>query len=202
MTNKKRRTDCAEVALGPGTCGIFCGPNTRPMIFRLVAALSAIGIALFAGCASAPRPAQATEPAGEPVREIGTATDATGSTGTAGVAQEPATALHKKPSPAGAKPAAPTGFTLQPGEYALLVTSDQPGATVVVNGKPLGRTPCSVIVQANTRGFLRDRVSIKVRFIASDESGVSQTVEDVLTTLDRVPTEIRFSAAGSTRVVR
>jgi hypothetical protein len=174
------------------------------MIFRLIAVLSVIGVALFAGCASGSRPAQATSTTVEPAREIRAATDAntTANTGTAGVAPDPAVAAHKKPLPTGPKPVAVAGLTLQPGEYALLVTSDQPGATVVVNGKPSGKTPCSVIVQANARGFLRDRVSIKVRFIASDEGELSQTVEDVLTTLDRVPTEIRFTPAGSTRVVR
>ena len=174
------------------------------MIFRLIAVLSAIGVALFAGCASGSRPAQATPTTGESAQEIGSATGtgATAATRTAGGATEPGAALHKKPPSAGPKPVETGGLTLQPGEYALLVTSDQPGATVVVNGKPSGKTPCSVIVQANARGFLRDRVSIKVRFIASDEGELSQTVEDVLTTLDRVPTEIRFTPAGSTRVVR
>ena len=174
------------------------------MIFRLVTALSAFGFVFLAGCASGPRPAQATPTTGEPAREVGngTAAGATANTEQAEVAPDPAGALHKKPMPAGPKPVATAGVTLQPGEYALLVTSDQPGATVVVNGKPSGKTPCSVIVQANTRGFLRDRVSIKVRFIASDEGELSQTVEDVLTTLDRVPTEIRFTPAGATRLVR
>jgi hypothetical protein len=60
-----------------------------------------------------------------------------------------------------------------------------------------------VIVKANERGFLKERLSIKARFIATVDGGAeSRTVEEVLTTLDRVPTEIRFTPAGASRIVR
>ncbi len=91
---------------------------------------------------------------------------------------------------------------LKPGEYLLVVKSDPPGAVAVLNGLPCGKTPCHVIVLADRRGFLREQVSIKVRFIAKDESGASRTVEEVLTTLDKVPAEMRFTADGATRIVR
>jgi hypothetical protein len=110
--------------------------------------------------------------------------------------------MRKIPGPSKPRPTTPTVPALKEGEYALMVESEPPGATVVVNGKPCGKTPCRVVVQANGRGFLKEQVSIKVRFIAANEAQSSRTVEDVLTTLDKVPTEIRFTTAGATRLVR
>ncbi|MGC4073914.1 MAG: PEGA domain-containing protein [Nibricoccus sp.] len=109
--------------------------------------------------------------------------------------------MQKKPGTK-PRPTTPAVLPLKEGEYALMVESEPAGATVVVNGTPCGKTPCRVVVRANGRGFLREQVSIKVRFIAANEGQSSQTVEDVLTTLDKVPSEIRFTTAGATRVVR
>lgn len=115
-------------------------------------------------------------------------------------------APDKKPEGAVATPV-PHGTTtenvvLKPGEYLLVVKSEPSGAVAVLNGVPCGKTPCHVIVQANRRGFLREQVSIKVRFIAQDESGASRTIEEVLTTMDKVPAEMRFTPNGATRIVR
>jgi hypothetical protein len=106
---------------------------------------------------------------------------------------------HKRNTPLPVRDDLPA---LKPGEHRIGVESEPAGATVVMNGKPCGKTPCVLIVQANRRGFLREAVSIKVRFIAANESEESLTVEEVLTTLDKVPAGIRFTAAGATRMVR
>ncbi|MFT3780451.1 MAG: PEGA domain-containing protein [Nibricoccus sp.] len=90
----------------------------------------------------------------------------------------------------------------KPGEFTVLVESDPSGATVVLDGVPLGRTPRQIVLVGNSRGFCRNDVSIKVRFIASDTAHASQTVEEVLTPLDKIPAVIRFTQQGATRVAR
>jgi hypothetical protein len=174
------------------------------MIFRLVAALFAFGVVLFAGCASSSRDVRGAQPAQEPPATMTTTAENTAPAPAAPVVvtPDPAPVAHKKPAPARGKNAAPATPVLKPGEYALMVESEPSGATVVVNGKPCGKTPCRVVLQANGRGFLREQVSIKVRFIAANETQSSQTVEEVLTTFDKVPTAIRFTTAGATRIVR
>ena len=170
------------------------------MIFRLVVICLLSGSAFFAGCSSAPRPVQTAAPVNEPVKTEMPAVVAMAAAPVvtpAVVATEPV--VRKKPGASKPKSVTPA---LKEGEYALMVESEPAGATVVVNGKPCGKTPCRVVVQANGRGFLREQVSIKVRFIAANEGQSSQTVEEVLTTLDKVPTEIRFTTVGATRMVR
>lgn len=169
------------------------------MTFRPVAFCFVSGVAFLAGCASSPQAVRNVPPPNEPAKTVETTPAITAPVV---VQPDPAPVAHKKPVPAKPKTAAPATPVLKPGEYALMVESEPSGATVVVNGKPCGKTPCRVVVQANGRGFLREQVSIKVRFIAADESQSSQTVEDVLTTFDKVPTGIRFTTAGATRVVR
>jgi hypothetical protein len=71
-----------------------------------------------------------------------------------------------------------------------------------MNGRPFGKTPCRVAIAVNTRGFLREPVSIKVRFIATDGEHDSRTVEETLTPLDKLPAELRFSFTGAQRVAR
>jgi hypothetical protein len=170
------------------------------MIFRLVALCLLSGAAFFAGCSSSPRPGQTAAPAAEPPKQATPpAVEPAPAVVPAPVVTE--SVMHKKPG-SKPRPTIPTVPPLKEGEYALMVESEPPGATVVVNGTPCGKTPCRIVVQANGRGFLREQVSIKVRFIAANEAQSSQTVEDVLTTLDKVPTEIRFTAVGATRMVR
>lgn len=171
------------------------------MIFRLVTLSLLSGVAFFAGCTSAPPPRSAGLPAHEPVATTPPPVSETVAPDVM-TAPAPEPVTYKKSGASMPDPATLALPALKAGEYALMVESDPSGATVVVNGKPCGKTPCRVVVQANGRGFLREQVSIKVRFIAANEGQSSQTVEDVLTTLDKVPTEIRFAAAGATRVVR
>lgn len=89
------------------------------------------------------------------------------------------------------------------GEYSVLIESEPKGGIVVVSGIPIGRTPQRVVLPGTTHGFSRDQVSIKVRFVATDTDHVSQTVEEVLTPLDKIPASVRFAVSGGvTRVAR
>ena len=158
------------------------------MTFRQVDAFFLVGALLLAGCVNSPRPAEAPLAAAMPAltavdTPLATAAPVRTESLAASSAVEPV--AYKKPVAAPRPKTA--GPALKPGEYALMVESEPDGATVVVNGKPCGKTPCRVVLQANRRGFLREQVSIKVRFIATNEAQSSQTVEDVLTTLDKVP---------------
>ncbi|HEU5079925.1 MAG TPA: hypothetical protein VFT72_11990 [Opitutaceae bacterium] len=91
---------------------------------------------------------------------------------------------------------------LPPGEFAILVESLPAGGTVVVNGIPVGRAPQRIVLPGSSHGFFRDDVSLKVRFIAQDATRTSQTVEELLTPLDRIPAIVRFTPSGATRVAR
>lgn len=92
--------------------------------------------------------------------------------------------------------------SLPAGEYAILVESLPAGGTVVVNGIPVGRAPQRIVLPGSSHGFFRDDVSLKVRFIAQDATRTSQTVEELLTPLDRIPAVVRFTPSGATRVAR
>jgi hypothetical protein len=104
---------------------------------------------------------------------------------------------------AGSGPGVPdTTSALPDGEYTVLVESTPAGAIVVVNGIPVGKAPQRVVLPGSARGFFREQVSIKVRFIASEPNQASQTVEELMTPLDRIPAILRFTTQGATRVSR
>jgi hypothetical protein len=91
---------------------------------------------------------------------------------------------------------------LPDGEFTVLVESDPAGATVVVNGIPVGKAPQRIVLPGTNRGFFKDQVSVRVRFLATDGAENSRTVEEVLTPLDRIPAALRFTATGARRVNR
>jgi hypothetical protein len=91
---------------------------------------------------------------------------------------------------------------LPEGEFSVLVDSEPDGGMIVVNGIPIGKAPQRVVLPGTPRGFFRDQVSLKVRFIAADSNQASQTVEEMLTPLDRIPAEVRFSRSGPSRIAR
>lgn len=134
--------------------------------------------------------------------------------GLAGCATQPTAVAPKKNPPAATtetshppvQPASPSTKEnkdgLPPGEYAILVESVPDGATVVVNGIPVGKAPQRILLPGTQRGFFRDQVSLKVRFIAVDAAHPSQTVEELLTPLDRIPAGVRFTPAGASRLAR
>ena len=91
---------------------------------------------------------------------------------------------------------------LPEGEYRLEIESTPNDAMVVVNGIPVGRTPRTIEIAGTKHGFFRDQVSVKVRFISTDAAHQSQTIEEMLTPLDRIPATVKFTPAGATRVAR
>lgn len=91
---------------------------------------------------------------------------------------------------------------LPDGEFTVLVESDPAGATVVVNGIPVGKAPQRIVLPGTNRGFFKDQVSVRVRFLATDGAENSRTVEEVLTPLDRIPAALRFTTTGARRVNR
>ena len=112
--------------------------------------------------------------------------------------------LHA-PAPAHKTPPSPLVSAppkLSAGEYAVAIDSEPTGGMVVVNGVPVGRAPQRVVLAGSARGFSLNEVSIKVRFVAADTDHVSQTIEALLTPLDKIPASIRFTPTGATRVVR
>ncbi|HEY0944028.1 MAG TPA: PEGA domain-containing protein [Opitutaceae bacterium] len=88
------------------------------------------------------------------------------------------------------------------GQYAILVESQPSGATVVVDGIPVGRAPHRVLVAGTSLGYFQGAMSIKVRFVATDANGISQTVEEALTPRDRIPAALVFTPAGAQRRLR
>lgn len=116
----------------------------------------------------------------------------------------PAPVKSAPPPVPAAAPAEATGAVskLAVGEYAVLVDSYPVGGIVVVNGVPVGRTPQRVVLSGTARGFCRDEVSLKVRFVATDTDHTSQTVEEILTPLDKIPASVHFTHAGASRVAR
>lgn len=97
---------------------------------------------------------------------------------------------------------APQKSVLPADEYSVLVESVPEGATIVVNGIPVGKAPRRILLPGTSRGFFRDQNSLKVRFIGSDAAHPSQTVEELLTPLDRIPATVRFTPSGATRLPR
>ena len=118
----------------------------------------------------------------------------------------PAKSVPSMPTSSQTPQPAPTVSTVKTpfpaGEYAVLVESAPDGAIVVVNGIPVGKAPQRILLPGTPRGFFRDQVSLKVRFIAMDAAHASQTVEELLTPLDKIPAGVKFTPAGATRVGR
>jgi len=79
------------------------------------------------------------------------------------------------------------------GEASVLVESEPHGATIVVNGIPLGKSPRRIMLPITPQGFVRETVSIKARFVAETSSQQSSTIEFELTPLDRMPSGLVFT---------
>lgn len=89
--------------------------------------------------------------------------------------------------------------TLAPGEFLIFLESNPAGAVVVVNGIPSGRTPRKITLHGTGQGFARANISIKVRFLATNATEHSITVEELFTPLDRLPRGIMFTPDGAQR---
>ncbi len=150
----------------------------RSSIFALFAALFILG---FSGCATTSAPSAAPK-----AKETKPAAGVGANNG----------------KPGSGAPMLPVEAPLAEGEYRLAIESTPSDAMVVVNGIPVGKTPRTIELSGTPRGFFHDQVSVKVRFLATDATHPSQTVEELLTPLDRIPATVKFTPAGTTRVAR
>ena len=87
-------------------------------------------------------------------------------------------------------------------QVTMLVESVPAGATIVVDGRPVGKAPLHLDVPATVLGFFRDYLEIRARFIAETESEVSHTAIEEFTPREKVPAVLRFTPAGARRVAR
>lgn len=155
---------------------------------------------MWSGCITRPRtPASAASVAGNRASN--------------GVGVQPVRAAVKSPAPAiPAQPASPQPVLL-PGaqtvgseagiiRLTMLVESDPTGATIVVDGRPVGKAPLELCLQATARGFFREYVEIRARFIATNESEESQTAIEEFSPREKVPSVLHFTPAGSQRTIR
>ncbi len=83
----------------------------------------------------------------------------------------------------------------------MTIESVPSGATVVIDGMPVGRTPYRFVVTDAARGFFRGETVIRVRFIAGAAGEVSATVSEVFGPTDRVPLKLVFTPEGVRRVL-
>ena len=100
----------------------------------------------------------------------------------------------------------PTG-TLAPvedpeGTMRVRVESRPAGALVVAGGRVVGHTPIYVTVPVTRHGFFPDTTSIRVRFLAEDQSYGPVSVAANFGALDKVPAAIVFTPEGFSRVNR
>lgn len=84
----------------------------------------------------------------------------------------------------------------------MLLESEPAGATIVVDGRPVGKTPLQLSVPATPLGFFNGYLEIRARFIADSESEVSRTVTEEFSPREKVPAVLRFTPADSRRTVR
>jgi hypothetical protein len=84
----------------------------------------------------------------------------------------------------------------------LLVESTPPGAVIVVDGRPVGKTPVRIAVPDTPQGFFRDYMEIRARFIATDPSLDSRTVMEEFTPREKVPAVLHFTPEGAQRTGR
>ena len=84
----------------------------------------------------------------------------------------------------------------------MLVESVPAGAVVVVDGRPVGKTPLRLGVPATPLGFFRDYVEIRARFLPSTEGGDSHTTTEEFTPREKVPAVLHFTPDGAQRTVQ
>jgi hypothetical protein len=88
------------------------------------------------------------------------------------------------------------------GQVTMLVESEPAGATIVVNGRPMGKAPLHLGVPATSMGFFREYLEIRARFIAENESEVSRTATEEFSPREKVPAVLHFTPDGAQRTVR
>jgi hypothetical protein len=99
-------------------------------------------------------------------------------------------------------PTVPAETPPPPDELMLFVESTPPGATIVMDGRPMGKAPLHLSIPATPLGFFRDYVELRARFIAADETEVSRTATEEFTPREKVPAVLQFTPDGAQRTVR
>jgi len=139
---------------------------------------------------ASPRVVPPSATGGEPVRPVA-------------IPQVPA--LPTLPTPAPPAPAVGVPAVVPEAgvtKLTMLVESEPAGATIVVDGRPVGKTPLRLGVPATVLGFFREYVEIRARFIAENETEVSQTATEEFSPREKVPAALHFTPAGARRTVR
>lgn len=170
-----------------------------PSVHAAAAILLTALLLLLAGCATTP-PEAPVEPA-------------------PGLAPPPAPppVSKPKPRPVPVKPAqTPPVATAQPPvetsapplvpataeKLTIRIESSPQGAMILVDGRPIGRAPIDVEVESASNGFFKAPVTIRARFVATDASTESFSIDEQLTPLERVPLALVFSHEGTQRILR
>jgi hypothetical protein len=133
---------------------------------------SALGLLVFAGCATLRKPPSSAPPALPVVR------------------------LPVTP------PITPSGKTSPVPEQMMLIESVPPAAIIVVDGRPVGKAPLRLAVPATAQGFFLNDVEIRARFVAPDANEVSRTAVEEFTPREKVPAALHFTPEGAQRTVR
>ena len=189
-------------------CVVDCVNTIRPAFAypfpnTAIAMLVAAGLLFQSGCTTSETPV----PAAEPVPEL------------APSHHPPAPSEEPEPQPqpvAVTPPENPPQVTKSPPVQAtpvkpvpqlpvhlkIRIESNPVGAMIVVDGKPLGRTPVDLVVDAANNGFFKEPMTIRARFVASDAASESISVDERLGPLERVPLALVFSRDGVQRVIR
>ena len=176
-----------------------CASLGRAAIGLLIAAGSLV---LWSGCMTTSKTRPAVPPAlsraNVPAKGVGASPAAPVT-----VPQAPAMAVPPKRSqPASAPGIVTVGPDAVVIRLTMLVESEPAGATIVVDGRPVGKTPLQLGVPASPLGFFRDYVEIRARFIAENETEVSQTATEEFSPREKVPAVLHFTPAGVRRTVR
>ncbi|HUG10661.1 MAG TPA: PEGA domain-containing protein [Opitutaceae bacterium] len=160
----------------------------------------AAALLIHAGCTTAKSPA----PEEEPVPELAPSPPPTAEPEPEPqpivVKPEPKPSVVSKTPPAIAPPVEPVPEL--PEHLKIRIESNPVGAMIVVDGKPLGRTPVELEVDAANNGFFKAPMTIRARFVASDAASESVSVDERLGPLERVPQALVFSREGVQRVIR
>jgi hypothetical protein len=151
--------------------------------------LSAFSLLILSGCVTAPKSVPKPPPNLSPQAAPAAAPE----TKPPAPPPKPPPPPSVAPSPAAVVPALPKD------EFVLSIDSEPSGATIVVNGIPIGKAPLQLKVKTTLQGFFRDYLTVKARFLATSEDETSITVEDDCTPRDKIPGKIIFTPQGAQR---
>jgi hypothetical protein len=87
-------------------------------------------------------------------------------------------------------------------DFEVEIVTTGGSGTVVVNRRPVGLAPQTIRLPITEQGFLAEEVIVAVRFVATDVTESSMTVDIVLEPTDRAPPRIEFSRDGARRIFK